>query len=71
MDIFLLEKYVHSKSLKLSYAFQTVQGIATEAGQALCNDHINLGIPAIQHQPLECIPLLNTGTGDALICIDA
>ena len=54
-----------------SGVFQAVEGVSCKAGNRFGNDHVDLALFAVAHEPVELISFLDARAGDAFVGVDA
>ena len=67
VDSLFLEVHVHIVFFQHPSVLQAVEGVSFESGYRFCNDHINLALLAMAHQPVEVIALFDACAGNAFI----
>lgn len=66
-----LEVHIHVVFFQHPSVLQAVKGVSCEAGNRLGNDHVDLALFAMAHEPVELITFLDTCAGDAFVGVDA
>ena len=71
VDPLFLEVHVHIVFFQHSGVFQAVEGVSCEAGYRFGDDHVDLALFAVAHEPVELISFLDARAGDAFVSVDA
>lgn len=71
VDPLFLEVHVHIVFFQHPSVLQAVEGVSCEAGYRFSDDHIDLALFAVAHEPVELIPFLDARAGDAFVGVDA
>ena len=71
VDSLFLEVHVHIVFFQHPSVLQAVEGVSCESGYRFGNDHIDLALFTMAHQPVEVIALFDACSGDTFIGVDA
>ena len=70
VDVLFFEEDGRAVGSELSNGLQALCRVAGEAGDRLDQNSVNEPVPAVGQHPLEILPLLHRGAGDALVGVD-
>ena len=70
VDLLLLEVDADSQHPQLPQGFKALAGVPAESGHRFAEDPVDSAPPAVPQHPLELLPDIHAGAGQALVRVD-